>query len=301
MSDRAGGTVWRTVHPGWRPLFVAFLALTSVATVVLYVFSYDTDEVFAWTVLPAISAAFLGGGYAAGFVLVAGSARQRAWAGARIGVITIFLFTVATLLVTIGHRHRFHFGSGGFAGAAAWFWLAIYVVVPSGMAVMFVVQRRVPGVDPPVQAPLSRWLSGLLAVQAVVLGASGAVLLADPARLLGGWPWALTPLTARAVGAWCLPLGIAAGIAVGEHDAWRLRPAAATYVVLAALHAGALVRFRTDVRWGVWGTWVYLAVLASMVVAGAAGLLRARAVDAPSPGATSGAELSSERSAEPRR
>jgi len=124
-------------------------------------------------------------------------------------------------------------------------------------------------------------------VQAVVLSVSGAVLLADPERILGGWPWALTPLTARAVGAWCLPLGIAAGMAVVEHDAWRLRSAAAAYVVLAVLHGGALLRFRTDVRWGLWGTWVYMAVLVSMAVAGVAGLLRARAVDASLPGAKS--------------
>jgi hypothetical protein len=283
---------WRLVHPGWRPLFAAFLVLTLVATVVLYVFSYDTDEVFAWTVLPAISAAFLGGGYAAGFVLVAGTSRQRTWAGARIGVVTIFVFTVATLVVTVVHRDRFHFESGGVAAFAAWFWLAVYVVVPTGMAAMFVVQHRQPGADPPVEVPLPAWLRAVLAGQAVVLGAVGAVLLIAPSRVADGWPWALTPLTARAVGAWCLPLGIAAALAVRERDAWRLRSAAATYVVLAVLHAGALVRFRTDVRWGMWATSAYLVVLASMAVAGVAGLLLGRGVvesssearaDAPGP------------------
>ena len=287
----AGPTPWRTVHPGWRPLFVAFLVLTFVATVALYVFSYDTDEVFAWTVLPAISAAFLGGGYAAGFVLVAGTARQRTWAGARIGVVTIFLFTVATLVVTLVHRDRFHFGAGGLGAAAAWFWLAVYVVVPTGMAVMCVVQGRVPGGDPPGEVPMPGWLRGLLGVQAVVLTLVGAVLLLGPSRIADGWPWALTPLTARAVGAWCLPLGIAAAMAVVERDAWRLRSAAATYVVLAVLHAGALVRFRDHVRWGMWATSVYLVVLASMALAGVAGLVLGRGVvessvpaaDAPGP------------------
>ena len=95
---------------------------------------------------------------------------------------------------------------------------------------------------------------------------------------------AASPTTLLSVTSWSSPLGIAAGMAVVEKDAWRLRSAAAAYVVLAVLHAGALVRFHTDVRWGLWGTWAYLAVLASMVVAGVAGLLRARAVDASSPG-----------------
>ena len=288
MSATAGPAppTWRPVHRGWRPLFVVFLVLTFVATVVLYGFSYDTDDVFAWTVLPAISAAFLGGGYAAGFVLVAGTARQRTWAGARIGVVTIFLFTLATLVATIVHRDRFHFGSGGVAGFAAWFWLAIYIVVPAGMAVMFVVQRRVPGVDPPVEVPLPDWLRALLGAQALVLGVVGAILLVGPAQITDGWPWRLTPLTARAVGAWCLPLGVAAALAVVERDAWRLRSAAATYVVLAVLHAGALVRFRTEVRWGMWATSAYLVVLVTMVLAGVAGLVLARAVpdDAPPSG-----------------
>jgi hypothetical protein len=275
---------WQPVHRGWRPIYLAFLVLTFVATVVLYVFSHDTDEVFAWTVLPAISAAFLGGGYAAGFVLVAGTAVERTWAAARTGVVTIFLFVLATLAVTVGHRDRFHFDRGGLAGAAAWFWLAVYVVVPIAMAVMFVVQRGVPGTDPPVRRPLPEALRALLAAQAVVLVLAGAILLAAPGRVADGWPWPLPPLTGRAVGAWCLPLGVAAALAAVERDAVRLRAAALTYVTLAALHAVALVRFRDDVRWDVWGTWVYLAVLASMAVAGVWGrLLAAGAADDVNP------------------
>jgi hypothetical protein len=78
------------------------------------------------------------------------------------------------------------------------------------------------------------------------------------------------------VGAWCLPLGLAAALATVERDAWRLRAAALTYVVLGVLHGLALVRFHGDVRWGQWGTWAYVVVLASMVVAGAWGRLLAR-------------------------
>jgi hypothetical protein len=274
VTDAAGG--WRPLHRGWRPLFALFLVLTLVASIVLYVLSDRTDDLFAWTVLPPISAAFLGGGYAAGFVLVALTARERTWAAARIGTVTIFVFATATLAVTLGHLDRFHLDRGGAAAGAAWLWLVVYVVVPTGMAAMFVVQARVPGTDPPVRVPLPPWLVGLLLAQAVVLAASGVALLAVPQRIAPGWPWALTPLTGRAVGAWCLPLGVAAVLAARERDAWRLRAAAVTYVVLAVLHAIALVRFRGDVRWDQWGTWAYLVVLASMAVAGIQGRALAR-------------------------
>jgi hypothetical protein len=273
-GERAGR--WRPVHPGWRPFFALFMLLTLVASVVLYLVSDRTADLFAWTVLPPVSAAFLGGGYAAGFVLVALSARERWWAAARIGTVTIFVFAVLTLGVTLAHLDRFHFDRSGAAAGAAWLWLVVYLVVPTGMAAVFVVQTRVPGADPPVRAPLPGWLVALLGVQAVVLCAVGAALLAVPARVEPGWPWALSALTGRAVGAWCLPLGIAAVLAARERDAWRLRAAAVTYVVLAVLHALALVRFRDDVRWGEWGTWAYLAVLASMGVAGVWGRALAR-------------------------
>jgi hypothetical protein len=249
-------------------VYPPFLALTALSTVVLYLDAHGTAERFAWTVLPPVSAAFLGAGYASGFVLIALTTRERAWAGARIALVTVFAFTVCTLATTLAHLDRFHFGAGGLAEVAAWVWLAVYVVVPLGMAAAFVRQRSEPGVDPPVVRPMPRPLRALLAAQALVLGAVGLALLVRPTWVEPAWPWALTPLTGRAVGAWCLPLGIAAAIAVWEHDTWRLRAAAVTYVVLAVLHAGALVRFGDDVRWGEPGTWAYLVVLASMAVVG---------------------------------
>lgn len=270
----------RRVHPGWRFVYAPFLVLTALSAVILYVVATDTEDMFAWTVQPDVAAAFLGAGYASGFVLVLLTTFERAWASARIAMVTVFAFTVCTLGTTLAHTDRFHFDEGGLPEVAAWFWLAIYVVVPAAMLVMFAVQRRVPGDDPPVRRPLPLALSALLVVEAAVLGAAGLALLVDPAWVEPAWPWALTPLTGRAVGAWCLPLGLAALLAVRERDARRLRAAAVTYVVLGVLHAVALVRFRDDIRWGEPLTWAYLVVLASMVLSGVWGRVLARGTGA---------------------
>jgi hypothetical protein len=102
----------------------------------------------------------------------------------------------------------------------------------------------------------------------------GVALLAAPARVAGSWPWALTPLAGRAIGAWFIALGFAAGLARHERDLARLRVAAVTYVVFGLLQAGALVRFRGDVDWTRPATWLYVAVLAALTATGAYGWLR---------------------------
>jgi hypothetical protein len=269
-------SVLRTVHPAWRWVYPPFLALTAASTVILFAIATETDDTFAWTVQPAVSAAFLGAGYASGFVLIALTTREHLWSGARIALVTVLAFVLCTVATTLAHLDRFHFGRSGLAGAAAWLWLVVYLVVPVAMGVAFWFQYRVPGHDPAVQRPLPMVARVALVVQAVVLVLAGVALLVDPERVAEGWPWALTPLTARAVGAWCLPLGLAAALAVRERDAWRLRAAAVTYVVLGVLHATVLVRFHDDIAWDRSGTWAYLAVLASMVVVGAWGWVLGR-------------------------
>ena len=61
----------RRTLPLMRALLMVFCALTALAVGALFVLSDNTAETFAWTIKPSITAAFLGAGYAAGFVLVA--------------------------------------------------------------------------------------------------------------------------------------------------------------------------------------------------------------------------------------
>src|SRR5829696_9210561 len=60
----------RTTHAGMRALLGAFAVLTALATIALFVLAENTKETFAWTIEPPLTAAFIGAGYGAGFVLV---------------------------------------------------------------------------------------------------------------------------------------------------------------------------------------------------------------------------------------
>jgi hypothetical protein len=64
---------------------------------------------------------------------------------------------------------------------------------------------------PAARRPIERWLLPLLAVQLAVALAVGLALLVAPSTADELWPWELTPLTSRTVGAWVLAL--AAGLA----------------------------------------------------------------------------------------
>jgi hypothetical protein len=135
----------RPLHSGMRILLGAFALLTALATGALFVLAENTDKTFAWTIQPPLTAAFIGAGYAAGFVLVVLSLRDPIWAHSRVPVLTIFVFVVLTLVATLMHINRMHFdddfGALGFlAKAAAWFWLAVYIVVPVAMAVLLIRQ-----------------------------------------------------------------------------------------------------------------------------------------------------------------
>lgn len=268
----------RPLTNGMRGLLVVFGLLTILAFGVLYILAELTQHYFAWTVSPPLTAAFLGGGFGAGFVLVILIRRERAWANARVGVLTILLFVMLTLLATLLHLDRFHFGaSGAVARFAAWFWLVVYVIVPVAMLALLALQVRVPGSDPPRRWALPSWLAWLIGLQGTVMAVLGAGLFVAP-RVIGTvWPWILTPLTGRAVGAWLIALGVGAALAIREHDVIRLRAAVAAYAVFGALQLGALVRFAEQVRWGAAG-WVYTLVVASVLAAGLYGWVAANRV-----------------------
>jgi hypothetical protein len=262
----------RRLIPASMAILVTFAVLTAVATNQLFVLSSHTREWFAWTIAPPLSAAFVGAGYAAGFVLVVLAARSRSWVQARMSMATVWIFATLTLVATLSHLSKFHFHAvGTVARFAAWFWLGIYIVVPIVLGASIVAQCRVAGPDTHRRPSLPLYLAAVLTGQGLVMLGVGAVLFFRPSGAAAVWPWALTPLTAQMVAAWLIAFGSAALFAVLERDLHRLRAAAVGYTVFGALQLAALLRFRTEIHWHAAPASIYVAVLASVVLAGLAG------------------------------
>lgn len=282
MVEAGRSPAERPLVPGMRRLLFVAGALVFLAGLQLYLLTEHTDRYFAWTIDPPLTAAFLGAGYGASVALEWLAAREQAWARARIAVPAVFVFTTLTLVATLLHLDKFHFGDPSVITVAlTWLWVAIYAGVPPIMLVLFFVQTRVAGADAPRSIRLPMWMRACLFAHALLFLAFGIALFVAPETLASSWPWLLTPLTARAVAAWLLGIGVAAAHAVREDDPTRVGAAMVSYVVLALLQLIALARYPGDVAWARPKAWIYVAVLLSMLIVGAYGTRSSRRSRAP--------------------
>ena len=237
-----------------RVILVAAAVLVFLAGFQLTVFPERTADWFAWTIDVPMTAVFLGAAYWASAVLEVAGARSAGWGRARITVWTVLVFTSLTLVVTLVHLENFHLGPEHPTSArlVTWGWLAIYAGVPVAMMVALVLQARsrvpAPGYRSALR-PLPTGLRLLLVLLAAVLGLAGLALLLAPTWAADGWPWPLTELTARAVGAWLVGLGWAAGHARVIDDVARVQPLGMTGVAFVVLELVALARYGDALDW----------------------------------------------------
>jgi hypothetical protein len=254
-----------------RALLWLFAALAFGAGVLLYFLSGNTDDTFAWTIKPAVTAAFLGGAYWAAFVLFVWSARQELWIYARPFVLPVTVIAIGLLVATLIHLDKFHKDS-----LFGWFWIVAYITVPPALALALWRQHRAPPVAEPPRAPLAPALRGVLVFEGLVLGGAGISLFVAPDTADSLWAWPLTPLTARATGAFLVGFGAAALQAAAENDIGRLTGSAYAYATLGLLELVTALRY-TDAfdGSGLRGV-AYVTVSALVLLTGVAGSVLAR-------------------------
>ena len=251
-----------------RFYYLAILLVTSVGFF-LFVLSESTERWFAWTISPPLTAAFLGANYWAAFFLAILSAREPVWARARLTYAVSLVFISLTSLATLLHLDKFNFDN-----ANGWLWVFVYVTVPPLLVFLLVHQLRLPGGDPPREALIESWLIPIVALQALVVFVIGVALVVAPSSADSLWPWQLTPLTSRAVGAWLLALAVGLAVAIWERDWTRIRVSTLTFAAAPLLQFIALARFSDTVNWDAAGIWLYVAFLTSILVLGLYGLWR---------------------------
>jgi hypothetical protein len=183
---------------------VLLLVLAVANGAFLYLVPGRAADEYAWSINPPICAAFLGAGYLAGTVATALVVfRTRWWRSLRVLPPALAVLSITLLAATLIHADRFRWDY-----APTWIWFAVYAGVPFALAYLWWEQERAALPEPPAHPGLFgvRTASAVLGGLAVAVGALLFVLPAAGAEV---WPWPLTPLLARATGAWYLMVGTA--------------------------------------------------------------------------------------------
>jgi len=259
-------TTTRPVTTAMQRMLLIASVLVFIAGFQVFVLTEHTDRFFAWTIGFPLSAAFLGAGYWAAGVLELLVSREHHWANARPAVPAVWVFTTLTAVATLLHLDAFRTDSFW-----AWAWFAIYFLVPVALGVILFLQLRAPGGDPPRTERLPGWLRAILAVQVVILLPIGLALFIAPDTFDGLWPWGLTPLLGRAIGAWLIGWSTVKIQILQENDWRRTRVPFLSTSVWGLLILVAVGRYSSAVDWGL-HMWGFLLVVMSICAVGLYGV-----------------------------
>ena len=244
-------------------LFIAPFLL--VAFVLLYGFPSRTGRLFAWPILGTMTPMVLASAYLGGFYFFVRVLGQRRWAAVKLGFPAVALFAGLLGVATVVHWDRFTHGNLAF-----WLWAGLYLTAPFLVLGAWFANGRAAApalADEQRIGEVARW-----AVGAVGLGAllTGILMFAVPRTMIGVWPWALTPLTCRVVGAiFCLG---SAGLGVVRDPRWlTVRLMVQVEVVMVVLMGIAAVRARHELFTDRPMTWLMLVGFVA-VLAGSASL-----------------------------
>ncbi|MGH2812378.1 MAG: hypothetical protein ACRDI1_06655 [Actinomycetota bacterium] len=239
----------------------------------LAIFTTSTHRFFSWTIEPPLTAAVFSSFYLSAFLILVIALRGGIWARVKPVLPGGILFSVLAVVATFLHLDRFHMNSPDVvARSMFWIWLVAYLILPPALLAAVPSQLRAPGEDaasPRSPSAVNYFLTGLGAVMAVL----GAIFFVSPLGLAGVWPWTLTPLTGRVLGAWLIGLGLV--FAVTGRGGYR-GTTAASFAGLSAfgiLQVISLIRFYSDFEWTRPSAWVVLTFLTIALAVGAAGLM----------------------------
>ena len=191
------------VLPATRALSAFIVPFLVVAFVALYGFPGETDRLFAWTIKPTMTPMTLGAVYIGGSYFFVQAFRSKEWHAIKAGFVAVGSFASLMGVATIIHWDRFNHDHVAF-----WLWAGLYFTTPFLVWGVWAANRRRGTVATPDDlvlpgaAKLVLGGTGLLAVLA------GAFLFLLPKEAIEMWPWSLTPLTSRVMGA-IFMLGVA--------------------------------------------------------------------------------------------
>jgi len=242
-----------------RALSAFIVPFLIVAFVVLYGWPGETGRLFAWTIRPRMTPMVLGAVYIGGAYFFVRAWRAAEWHTVKVGFVPVTVFASLLGVATILHWDRFNH-----THLAFWLWAGLYFTTPFLVLGAWLLNRsrEAEAGDELMLSPPARLIVGGTGVASMILG---LILYLRPQQAIDMWPWALTPLTARVMGA-VFALGIA-GLGIVVDPRWgTARLMLQTEQVMLALILLAAARDRVDIDPSKPFTWLLLGGLAGVLM-----------------------------------
>jgi hypothetical protein len=183
-----------------RRVSLVIIPFLVVAFAVLVPWPSDTARLFAWAIKPTLTSMVLGSVYLGGAYFFLRAFRAREWHTVKGGFIPVGTFATLMGVATIAHWDKFLH-----AHVAFWLWAGLYFTTPFLVFWVFLANRKYDAPAADGDLLLSVGVSRIIAVVGGLSMLTGVFLFLLPDQVVRIWPWALTPLTSRVLGAiFCL-------------------------------------------------------------------------------------------------
>jgi len=260
-----------------KSFLVLFGFLGMAVGVMLFFLSESTETTFAWTIKLPLSAAILGAGYMSSILIAPMALREKYWARSQTSFIGFLPGLALILFATVMHLDVFHFNSPSLiAQIVAWGWVIGYTGVTAAMIAMLYLQMRQPDMaNPPALAlPSSlKILFGIVAVGAII---PSLIFVLIPSVLIPWWPWPITALVGRMLGAFLAAQGSSAVLALRANDSHKIRMMCTGYILFVVLQVIAIIRYSSVFTLFSVGGIGYALLLAVILLTGLLGIRQAQ-------------------------
>jgi hypothetical protein len=197
-----------------RLLALVIIPFLLGAFVILYGFPRHTARLFAWPIKPTMTSMVLASAYLGGAYFFVRVFWARHWTVIKGGFVPVVLFAGLLGLATVLHWDVFSHQHVTF-----WIWATLYFTTPFLVFGAWLANRRTAAVPAAEELRLSRparWVVGVIGFFALV---QGLVMFLAPGLVAPSWPWSVTALSCRVIGAmFCLGV---AGLVVLTDPRWR--------------------------------------------------------------------------------
>jgi hypothetical protein len=203
------------VLPATRTLSVFIIPFLVLAFVVLFFWpsADDTARLFAWRITPGFTSMLLASVYLGGAYFFLRAARASQWHRVGGGFISVGTFATLMGIATIIHWDRFVH-----TNVAFWLWGLLYFTTPFLVFAVWFLNRREQSGTAPGDLLIPTTTALVIGVIGIAAAATSLFLSLFPGAAMSVWPWSLTELTARVVGA-IFALGVV-GIGAFSERRW---------------------------------------------------------------------------------